>query len=336
MGKKLCVKELDFEDAANAAATEADLADAEAALGILMPEEVKNLYRKYNGIPEYKTKILPFHLLPLSEVLQINGVFRKDPIVKKYSLLCFWGDDESNYAGMFVDGPFRGRISFLDHEGYYVGDISPLFRSVKAFTDRVVELAERNRLVQRFFENGARDRRGLERTVSGYPYRYYEADSEARWHAMPTDYPPGSGEFTADDQLAYTFVSTALKEGHYRDSEERRFLVYCLARLTPHHKADSLFSFLAEDDLFIPDRVSHMLFLRRCEQAIPHIVNLAIRGNDNCRQSAEAILARFVVVGRPAVKQRVYREYAKHGSDTARLEAFIKAIGESPTLIYQG
>lgn len=200
---------------------------------------------------------------------------------------------------------------------------------------RVLQLAKRNQIVQQFLEDDALDWRELKCRVDQFPYEHYEADSEARWHAMPTDYPATSDEFTADDQLAYTFASNALKDSNYSDDEERSFLVYCLARLTPYRRAESLLPFLAEDDMFIPKMVSQTLFLRRYEDAIPCIVSLALNGNLNCRQSAEGILAKFVVTGTPAVKLRIHREYAVRGGDTTRLESFINAVRDSPTLIYQ-
>lgn len=119
------MEELEFEELVNPPATDLELSAAELELGVSIPEKIREVYRRYNGIPEYKTKVLPFHLLPLSEALEINRNFRDgghySEIIKRYSLVCFWGDDESNYAAVFVDGPLQGRVSFLDHDGYYVG-----------------------------------------------------------------------------------------------------------------------------------------------------------------------------------------------------------------------
>src|SRR4051812_36125782 len=108
-------REMVFNQQFNPPATLQDIRAAETELGFALPDEIKQIYRDYNGISEYKCVALPFHLIPLSEVVALAKVFQGG-IFKKYHLIYFWGNDESNYAGMFVAGQLRGRICFLDHE----------------------------------------------------------------------------------------------------------------------------------------------------------------------------------------------------------------------------
>ncbi len=272
-------REMAFNEQFNPPATQKDIRAAEAEIGLPFPDEIKQVYSDYNGISEYKCLALPFHVMPLSEMVALAKVFRGG-IFKKYSLICFWGDDESNYAGMFVAGPLRGRICFVDHEGYYVGDVSPLFRNLDSFTARLIELAERNSLI-REFEEGWLTKGALKKALNRFPYHYYDYQDEAQWHAMPVDYPLISGMFSKEDQTAYLSVESLLKNNQFTEEQEREFLVCCLARLTPLAKVESLLPFLEEDHMYIPDHICGLLFVRSYDKAIPQIARLAVNGNHN-------------------------------------------------------
>jgi hypothetical protein len=325
--------EMAFNEDFNPPATPRDICAAEAELGVALPEEIKRLYSEFNGISEYKCISLPFHVMPLSEVVALARAFR-GAIFKKYSLVCFWGDDQSNHAGMFLAGPLRGMICFVDHEGCYVGDFSPLFRNLDSFTKRLIELAERNHFISEF-EEGRLTKSALKKEVNRFPYQYYDDHEEAYWHAMPVDYPVSSGVFGEEDQIACQTVECLLKNNQFTEEREREFLVFCLARLTPPREVESLLPFLQEDHMYIPRHVCNSLFLRGYDEAIPQIARLAVSGNHNCRQSAEMTLAKFVVAGFKGALEQAYTSYESLGGDTASLRRIIKTLQESPKLMYQ-
>src|SRR5437899_10543324 len=253
-------EELTFEEYVNPPATHQDIDFAEAELGVTFPPEIKSIYADYNGIPEYTCAHLPFHLMPLSEVVALNKIFRSEThiseLMKKYGLICLWGDDQSNYAGVYLEDPFKGKICFVDHEAYYVGDLSPLFRNERSFTNRVVELAKRNRLVSQF-EEGALKESELKAAVRKFRYLYYEYWSDASWHAMPVDYPTQDASFIyEEDGRCFDLVNQDLSRGDFTLDGERQFLIYALARLTPYAAANTLLPLLEENDMYIPSHVS--------------------------------------------------------------------------------
>jgi len=332
-------EELTFEESFNPPATPEEINSAESELAVKFPQEIRSIYTEYDGIPEYTCEHLPFHLMPLSEVVALNKIFRNEThistLMKKYGLICLWGDDQSNYAGIYVDDPFKGKICFVDHEAYYAGDLSPLFRNVQSFTNRVVELAERNRLVSQF-EEGALKESELKAAVKKFPYSYYEYWSAASWHAMPVDYPAQNTSFLdEEDRQCFELVSQVLNRGDFTLDNERQFLIYALARLTPYAAANTLLPLLEENDMYIPSHVCNILWLRRCTAAIPYIATLALKGNQNCRQSAEMTLAKFIVDGVPGARDLAEARYKELDGDSSSLKETVKRIQASRALMYQ-
>lgn len=332
-------EELTFEENFNPPATPQEINSAESELAVKFPQEIRSIYTEYNGIPEYTCEHLPFHLMPLSEVVTLNRIFRNEThsseLVKKYGLICLWGDDQSNYAGIYLDGPFKGKTCFVDHEAYYVGDVSPLFRNEQSFTNRVIELAKRNRLVSQF-EEGALKESELKTAVRKFPYSYYEYRSDASWHAMPVDYPARQNSlFDQEDRESFERISLALNQRDFSIEGERKFLIYALARLTPYAAANTLLPLLEENDMYIPSHVCNTLWLRRYAAAIPYIATLALNCHQNCRQSAERTLAKFIVDGVPGAQDLAEARYKELDGDSSSLKETVKRIQASPALMYQ-
>lgn len=139
----------------NKPASEAQLQKAETEMGFPFPPQLRALYADYDGISQSaagKAQI-PFRLLPLKEVNQLSIQLAKLPIEEMpvaytdYALRFFWTDDNSNYAGVFLDGPFIGMVGIWEHDDGVACAEAPVFRDVDSFRFRVAEAGFINKKV---------------------------------------------------------------------------------------------------------------------------------------------------------------------------------------------
>lgn len=294
------------------------------------------LYCLSDGVqPEHARTFNILRLMPLQEAAETHENFQQTGLgemVRRHGMICFWTDDSSNYAGVFCSGIFEGRVFFLDHDGYYSGDLSPLFRSVESFQACLTEAVARNQFVYAC-EEGEIEMEELKEKVKPFThYRYYESIDTVNWHAFPVDYPSEAEKYTETDRAVYEQCRNMLASS--KGEEERRFLIYALARLVPPSERAVLLPYLKEDDLWMPARLASMLVSVREAEAIQHIVTLALTGNHNCRGPAKSALAKLILL-MPQVQGKIKVEYSRLGGDYSEIQRDIKALERSPTLFYQ-
>lgn len=327
----------DLAQRRNRPASTRAISAAEKALEVSLPLTLVRRYERFDGIPAGALGHLPFRLMPLDEVVELNRAVRNgtsiSAVLRKYGVVLVYADDQSNHAGVFSAGPLYGRVGLWDHEGYFLGDISPVFFNVASFERRVVELAERNALVAQY-EEEAISREVLEREIASFPYPYYESTATAGWHAIPLDYPVRL-ESSPIDRETHAFFRAQLQASAFDVEDERSFLVNTVARLCPQDEVASLHPFLREDDMFIPRPIAWNLFIRRDASALPELARLAVHGHYNCRESGVHALAAFAVTGGERMADTVRAAYATVSGDSSPLDNAIARLNEYPELLYQ-
>ncbi|MGV3754685.1 MAG: SMI1/KNR4 family protein [Verrucomicrobiota bacterium] len=326
------------EPVRNRPAAPADVARLESELGVKFPASLVRLYTETGGVNEPDARSWEvLRLMPLREVADINGRIAQRgmaALARRYSMVCFWADDQANYAGVFCGGFLDGRIFFLDHEGPYLGDFSPVFRSVESFQVSLDEAAERNRIIE-YFEAGSITAEALESHASRFAwYRHCAPKDASTWDCLPVDYRSLPAEYSESDRAAYRECLKRVEGKTFDLGGERDFLVYSLARLVPPEELAVLFPFLGEDHMWIPARVAKILVLRECPEAIPHLVTLALSGNRNCRNGAQCALAKMIWQT-PAAQGAIKALYSRQGGDFAEIQANLQTLQGSPSLFYQ-
>lgn len=108
----------------------------ETALECKFPSEIAQLYLEHDGT-DAETDYHTMFLMPIQEAIELyNDLSQPKPtwwrvfngLTPKTRFL--WHDRNSNYAGIYVDDPLVGKITFYDHEDE---DPAPIFRSITSF-----------------------------------------------------------------------------------------------------------------------------------------------------------------------------------------------------------
>src|SRR5439155_16487417 len=129
-------------DGFNPPATETDLARLHDMVGHL-PDDLLLIYRDHDGsvyLPSRDPVRRTARLMPIAEVLRTKqemAPFAKD-LPAEGCVTCFWTDDNSNYCGIYTDGPLSGWLTCLNHDEPM---LTPAFRSVVAFLKRLLASA---------------------------------------------------------------------------------------------------------------------------------------------------------------------------------------------------
>lgn len=123
---------------------EAQLAAFESALGAELPEEARAMYRRCGGIGTRVRTSLPMRPMPPADALDTlqlltdaADTYRPHPEARY-----LFTDDNSNWGGLFVFGPLRGKLTILDHD---VSSGAPRFASLESFLAKLAAAADAGR-----------------------------------------------------------------------------------------------------------------------------------------------------------------------------------------------
>ncbi len=106
--ERLRAFDLDF----NPPPSEAGIEALQSGLECRLPDESLALYRDHDG--HRRCGQLEWRLLPAAEALDLyRGVFQNRG---RYGLRFLWYDGQSNYAGVYADGPLQGRVCIEQHD----------------------------------------------------------------------------------------------------------------------------------------------------------------------------------------------------------------------------
>ncbi len=208
-------------------APEGDLALARLRESIgWIPEELLALYRN----PEVPDDDSPARLMSIEEVLRTNADLASAGYVQTGPICWFWTDDNSNYCGVYMDGPLTGWLTRLDHDEPV---LAPAYRSVNGFLARLDDPGD-------------------------------ACDIPMLAAELPC-VEPGAINAESDAQLAAHFKELYNAE---QDEDRKRHFAYCSICLTPVERTGGVLTFLESADMWIPEAAIRLMEVRRYEGAI--------------------------------------------------------------------
>ncbi|WP_195576728.1 HEAT repeat domain-containing protein [Paenibacillus sp. 1001270B_150601_E10] len=96
-------------------------------------EELQWTKDKMEQIKELSSSTI--RLLQSDEINNMEELFRQ-MYPQHLPISWLWTDDNSNYAGVYMDGPMKGMICYLNHEE---PDYSPVFQSIDRFLAAILQ-----------------------------------------------------------------------------------------------------------------------------------------------------------------------------------------------------
>jgi hypothetical protein len=224
-------------------------------LGFRLLDDLRTLYQDHGGI--HSCRVLPMRFLSPSEVTGIMRAVRRNfPGLLDPCAGLFWTDDNSNYAGVFLDAPLYGRVFFLNHDE---PDLTPRFRSIESFCRSMLAAAEQD------------------------------------WVDMATDYPrltdPADIEGDEDRALAIAYLRdmAALR---WEDDAYSKF-AYRALNLLPPRDLELVLPLFDSADFWVQERACETVGLWRCAKAVPDLLRVARTTRHNGRTAAVRALQRI-------------------------------------------
>ena len=262
-------------------ATDSELASLERLLNGSI-DVLWRLYSQANGSvtsPGIGGGCLPLRLMPIHEVLQLQGELSSIPYVHLYRPIWVFTDDTSNYAGVYTAQPLRAYATILDHDE---DDASPRWVGVESLLRSAMSL------------NGDE----------------YACDTPA----MQSDLPCSTRPTVYEEAFAKSLLVLARDEP---DHDLCRAQVFMAARFVSPPRAEVLSVFLQDQDMWIPERVAEMYGDWGWEPSVNALAALAERGVPNGdvaavralfkmrSKSAKAAIQRLLSCGKPRVVQAI-------------------------------
>lgn len=277
-------------------ASDDEIAETEAVLGISLPPSMATLYRHGNGMVD-RHELLPSQDLTeifaseeeveAGEYEEIGSFWRLMSLAEVQEMhphlvefgwnwegyICYWTDDESNHMNLASGGRMDGRIRRFSHDG---GDSSYLYRSVESFC-------------------AAQATTGL----IGFPYD----------EAPGRDYPPTvpwSAEQTEEERAVVASLWEELNAQPYIPYDpaankvewdkhwvNRLRIAEVILALTPYEDTETLLPLLDDGSYFIQQFACESLARRGFTPAIPHLITVAQRTIPNSPTTAVEALQRI-------------------------------------------
>jgi len=116
----------------------------ERTLGARFPDQVRELYAFCGGLHDKRwTGVPPMRLMRPKEVIETAEILRDSAEVYSPSPRAryLFTDDGSNWVGVFVRGPLKGKLTILDHDA---PEVCPRFSDLSSFIDKLVEAGRRD------------------------------------------------------------------------------------------------------------------------------------------------------------------------------------------------
>ena len=163
-----------------------------------------------------------------------------------------WSNRNSNYAGVYLSGPLKGKVCIIDHEEeMYV----PLYRSIQSFTAAVAS-------------------RQLTDLYNEDPLK-----------AVPKDYPSlnaGQAEKESDLTIAKTLIQQMDEDP---DMDDYRYgMAVCY--LMPDTNLDLLKPFLFKNNMWVQEAACYVLALHQYAPALEWLEEISRTGKGNAKFAA--------------------------------------------------
>jgi hypothetical protein len=288
----------------NPPASEESLTELQSSVGPLS-DEVVALYRDHsgsNGLPERGRSALTARLMPVAEVLTTQVAMNRLRIPKIGAAICLWTDDNSNYCGVYTEGPLSGWVTVIDHEEPM---LTPAFRSVSSFISQLLVEAPS-------------DDKDEAQTLAAY-------DIPQLTREIPT-LAPNPENFEQDKRLSEHFRQKFRNES---DDGLRRLYAFCTICLTPFECTGEVLSFLDEKDMWTPGAAIRLLELRRYPDAVERLERLAQLGIINTSNAALSYLVRLNTSESREAISRLRRTLEGHS--LRHLERLMNPLKPPPT-----
>lgn len=215
------------------------------------PEDIRALYERHNGAGHINgdAELLSPRLMPLAEV---QSFFEETREFMNPEVRFFWTDDNSNYVGVYVDGPLLGCVCLVSHSE---PNSAPRFRDVPDYLQAVSARPEVDVFDSCEF-------------ATTYPVLSHDArHAEADWQKA---------------QAMYARVKD------HNDGESQA-LASAMA-LTPYEQSEMLMRYLESPDFWVAERAVDILGARRYAPARDVIERLASQGLANAKTAAQLAL----------------------------------------------
>lgn len=179
-------------------------------LEVSLPEEVVKVLERHAGVQQQREFVL--RILKSEEVREMLDALSDFEVFE--SILPLWTDDSSNYVAIYVDGPLKHRICYLNHEET---DNSPAFRSVENFIHEL------------------------------------EKDEQQDWEDLNKDYPSLAAEAYPED-LSIIHELVRLSERTDLDEDLRCQYLLSMLALISYDRLPMVLPFVEDEDPYVRER----------------------------------------------------------------------------------
>lgn len=179
-------------------------------LGISLPEKVVDQLEGHAELQQQREFFL--RMLKPEEVREMWEALRGIDVFQ--SILPLWTDDHSNYVALYVEGPLKCRICYLNHDET---DNSPAFRSTENFI------------------------------------RELEKDDDQDWEDLNKDYPTMSTEANLKD-MSIIYELGKCAERKDVDEDLRRQYLFSLFALISQDLLTVIMPFAEDEDPYVCER----------------------------------------------------------------------------------
>jgi len=221
----------------NPPASTEDIAAMDNALGVSIPFMTQG-YQDHDGYSQNDDFRPRFRLMPTREVIDFHHVGTIPMGWADQGFRVFYTDDNSNYAGLFVNRPIAGRVSIIEHDE---PNFAPRFRNHFQFEMALL----------------------------------YSVESDVDWDDIKYNYPaPASiSQEDAESDLRAVEGLRPLFDNAIDDFWRAQY-AYSIMALLPADRAAMLLDFTYDDDFYISEYACNALGQRRYAPAVNRLREL--------------------------------------------------------------
>lgn len=194
-----------------------------------------------------------YRILPTDEIAEMLDVLRD---LECHRRICpLLTDDQSNYIGLYIDGPLREKVCYLNHDET---DLSPGFRDMERFIVKCLQ------------------------------------KPNAEWWELERDYPVVSEQHD-DNELDFQVIQEIdqLLLDEQLDENYRQQLIFAKLTIMPYSGSDEICRYLTSDDMFIQEKAVALIRNRNYTPAAGLLFEVAKNGMPNGKLAAISALKKF-------------------------------------------
>lgn len=229
-----------------------DVNETLKSLCITLPESIISRLNSHFSSQEEQGFCL--RALDYEEILELFQYISSIHVFK--NILPLWADDNSNYIGLYYDGPLSYKVCYINHEET---DISPGFRNVESFI------------------------------------RELEKNPDYDWFDLRKDYPAEcniNNEWIEDDLKSIDGINSILEDASIDDDQRCQYLLSIMA-LTPYQHLNMLLGYLDDEDMYVQERACEILGYHRYEPASEKLQEVLNHGTHNGKLAAKIALSKI-------------------------------------------